>query len=209
MTRILVTYVTMAGSTGEVAQAVGEEIARRGAQVDILPLDKVKDIEGYDGVVVGGPMIMGWHRAALGFLKRQRRALQHIPLAVFVMAMSLTQTGETSVDGMPVTVDENLPRPPAQKDRLSFKERYARLANYLHPILRAVRPAKPVSVGVFGGRMEYGRLKWWAVLFAMVIIQAPAGDRRNWPAIRDWAAGLPAVFQAGNAAKNGASKPAG
>jgi menaquinone-dependent protoporphyrinogen IX oxidase len=44
-----------------------------------------------------------------------------------------------------------------------------------------------VSIGVFGGRLEYGRLKWWAVLFAMFIVQAPAGDKRNWPAIRAWA----------------------
>jgi menaquinone-dependent protoporphyrinogen IX oxidase len=52
-----------------------------------------------------------------------------------------------------------------------------------------------VSLGVFGGRLEYGRLKWWAVLFVMVIIQAPAGERRNWAAIRSWAAGLPAAFR--------------
>jgi hypothetical protein len=32
------------------------------------------------------------------------------------------------------------------------------------------------------------------VLFVMFIIQAPAGDRRNWPAIRAWAAGIPAAF---------------
>jgi len=44
---------------------------------------------------------------------------------------------------------------------------------------------------VFGGRLEYGRLKWWAVLFVMVILRAAAGDRREWPATRLWAAGLP------------------
>ena len=58
------------------------------------------------------------------------------------------------------------------------------------PILRAARPTRPVSIGVFGGRLEYGRLPWWGVVFAMFIIQAPAGDKRNWPAIRAWAAGL-------------------
>ena len=138
---------------------------------------------------------MGWHRAALRFLKKNRGAFQRIPLAVFVTAMSLTQTGETSVGGVPVYVDEKLPRPPENEGRLKFRERYARLANYLRPILTATRPVKPVSVGVFGGRLEYGRLKWWAVLFAMLIIRAPAGERRNWPAIRSWAAGLPAALQ--------------
>lgn len=200
MKKILVVYATMAGSTQEVAEAIGDEIARTGVQVEVLPTDQVGSLAGYDGVVVGGPMIMGFHRSALGFLKKHRQALQQLPLAVFVTAMSLTQTGEASMDGVPVWLDEGLPKPPQQAGRLSFRERYARLGNYLHPILQAVRPAKPVSVGVFGGRLEYGRLKWWAVLFAMVIIQAQAGDRRHWPAIRAWAAELPALFQKAGAA---------
>jgi len=195
MSRILVTYATMAGSTVEVAQAVGEEITKSGLMVDILPISEINDLQAYDGVIVGGPMIMGWHRTALRFLKRHREAFQHIPLAVFVMAMSLTQTGETSVGGIPVFVDEKLPKLPENEERLNFRERYARLSNYLRPILKASRPVKPVSIGVFGGRLEYGRLKWWAVLFVMLIIQAPAGERRNWTAIRSWAAGLPAALQ--------------
>ena len=194
MKRILVSYATMAGSTAEVAQVVAEEIAKGGLQVDVLPLSQVKELEPYDGVVVGGPMIMGWHRAASGFLKKHRQAFQRIPLAVFVTAMSLTQTNETSVGGVPVTVDEKLPKPPEKEGSLNFRERYARLSNYLQPILAATRPAKPASIGVFGGRLEYGRLKWWAVLFAMLIIRAPAGERRNWNAIRSWAAGLPATL---------------
>jgi menaquinone-dependent protoporphyrinogen oxidase len=195
MKRILVAYATMSGSTTEVAQAVGEEIAKRGLQVDVIPLNEIRSLETYDGVVVGAPMIMGWHRTALGFLKKHRNAFQHIPLAVFVMAMSLTQTDETSVDGVKVNIDENLPKPPQKIGSLTFRERYARLANYLKPIFSATRPVKPASIGVFGGRLEYGRLKWWAVLFAMLIIRAPAGERRNWNAIRSWAAKIPEAFQ--------------
>jgi menaquinone-dependent protoporphyrinogen oxidase len=193
--RILVTYATMAGSTEEVAKAVGEEIARSGAQVDVLPVAKVEDLRTYDGVVVGGPMIMGWHRQAAGFLKKHREEFQRIPLAVFVTAMSLTRTGETSLEGVPVCVDENLPKPPAKEGSLSFRERYARLSNYLRPVFQATRPVKPVSIGVFGGRLEFGRLKWWAILFVVLIIQAPPGEKRNWPAIRAWAADLPRAFQ--------------
>jgi menaquinone-dependent protoporphyrinogen oxidase len=192
MNRILVAYATMAGSTAEVAKRVGEEIASHGLQVDVLPISEVKDLEPYAGVVLGAPMIMGWHRSALKFIKKHRAAFQHIPLAVFVMAMSLTQVGEMSIRNVSVYVDEKLPKPPEKEGSLSFRENYARLFNYLRPILKA---SKPVSIGVFGGRIEYGRLKWWAVLFVMLIIQAPAGDRRNWPAIQQWSASLPAAFQ--------------
>jgi len=194
MKKILVTYVTMAGSTAEVAQTIGEEIAKSGIQIEILPVSEVKDLRAYDGVVVGGPMIMGWHRTALRFLRRNREVFQHVPLAVFVMAISLTKTAEMSAGDVSIIVDENLPKPPVNAARLNFRERYARLSNYLGPIIKSVRPAKPVSIGVFGGRLEYGRLKWWAVLFVMLIIQAPAGEHRNWTAIRSWAAGLPAAM---------------
>jgi menaquinone-dependent protoporphyrinogen oxidase len=198
MKRILVAYTTFSGSTSEVAQAIGEEIAKSGLQVEVLPAGEVKSLEGYDGVVVGGPMIMGWHRPALGFLRRHREAFGRLPLAVFVTALSLTQTGDTGVDGVPVYVDERLPKPPEKAGRLSFRERYASLPNYLGPILAATRPAKPASIGFFGGKLEYGRLKWWAVLFVSVIIQAPAGERRNWTAIRSWASGLPAALGLGS-----------
>lgn len=194
MKKILVAYATMAGSTTEVAQAVAEEIAKHGYEVDVLLLTQVQDLAAYDGVVVGAPMIMGWHRAALRFLHKNRRALATIPWAVFVTALSLTGPGEPDVEGVPVAVDANLPKPPAQTGRLTFRERYATLSNYLRPLLRATRPVKPVSIGVFGGRLEYGRLQWWAILFVMLIIQAPPGDRRNWPAIQAWAAALPAAF---------------
>ena len=195
--KILITYATMAGSTAEVANVIAEEMAAAGFEVDVLPLREVASLEGYDGVVVGGPMIMGWHRAARRFLKKHRQGFQRIPLAIFVLAMRLTETGERSVDGLAVYVDEDLPEEPEQKDHLSFRERYTRLSNYLRPIFKAARPNKPVSIGVFGGRLEYGRLPWWAVLFAMLIVRAPAGDRRNWPAIRSWAAGLPKLLKPG------------
>jgi len=195
MKRILVTYATMAGSTADVAQVVGEEIGMSGFQVDVLPLSEVKDLQAYAGVVVGAPMIMGWHRDAQRFLKKHQDAFRHIPLAVFITAMSLTQTGETSVGGVPIYVDEKLPKPPEKAGSLSFRERYARLSNYLRPVLKATHSVKPVSIGIFGGRLEYGRLKWWAVLFAMLIIQAAAGERRNWTTIRTWAAGLPEAFR--------------
>lgn len=195
MKRVLVTYATMAGSTAEVAQLIGEELEKSDLEVDVRGMEEVDSLDGYDGVVVGGPMILGWHRAARRFLKKNRRAFDSTPLAVFITAMALTDAPWEGLEGVEVTVDENLPKPPKVEGKLSFRERYATLSNYLRPILRATAPFKPASIGVFAGRMEYGRLKWWAVIFAMVIVQAQAGDRRDWSAIRSWASGLPSAFQ--------------
>jgi hypothetical protein len=76
--------------------------------------------------------------------------------------MSLTKTGDKEFRGVPVTVDEDLPKPPLRAGRLKFKERYSMISNYLRPILDAC-PVKPVSVGVFGGSLDYSHLKWWGM----------------------------------------------
>ncbi len=54
MKRILVAYATQAGSTADVAQAVGDEIAKSDIQVEVLPLAQVKAIDFYDGIWRGG-----------------------------------------------------------------------------------------------------------------------------------------------------------
>jgi menaquinone-dependent protoporphyrinogen oxidase len=190
--KILVTYATMAGSTAEVAEAVCEALAAEGCAPDLKPLQAVADIEGYDAVIIGGPMILGWHRHARRFLRAHSSALAHIPFALFATAMSLTETDARRLNGVGIYIDEKLAEPPAEPSRLTIRERYASVSNYLRPILRSARPAKPTSVAFFGGRLNYGRLTWWAVLFAMLIVRAQAGDKRNWESIRAWAKGLPA-----------------
>jgi menaquinone-dependent protoporphyrinogen oxidase len=201
MNKILVTYATMAGSTAEVASAVGEEIKIKGKQVDILPLDKVTDPAQYEAVVLGAPMIMGWHPSALKFLKKNRKELKGIPVAIFALAMSLTSAGEAKVNSVPVIMDKNLAKPPLDPDRPSFRERYASVSHYTAPILKACGAAQPVSIAFFGGRLDYQRLKLPAMLFVMLVVKAQPGDRRNWTEIRSWAAGLPILFESSNTGK--------
>jgi menaquinone-dependent protoporphyrinogen IX oxidase len=85
----------MSGSTAEVAQAIGEEIARDGLQADVLPLEKVTDPAACEAVVLGAPMLMGCHRSATKFLKQHRRALGQTPLPrLFVMLVVQAQPGD-------------------------------------------------------------------------------------------------------------------
>jgi menaquinone-dependent protoporphyrinogen oxidase len=195
MAKILVTFATNSGTTAEVAKVILEELQKSGAQVELLPIAEVRGFAPFSAIILGALMIMGWQRAAMQFLHKNRKALASLPLAIFITCMNLAKRGETDLQGMPVSVDENLPKPPQKAGRLTFKERYSLVSNYLRPILRAC-PGKPVSVGIFGGRLDYGHMQWWAIIFVILILQAQAGDRRNWEAIRNWAGGLPALFNA-------------
>jgi len=187
---ILVAYTTNAGSTVNVAEAVGEELRKSGAQVDVRRLEEVTGLEPYSAVVVGGPLIVGWHRAALAFVKKYQPALSKMPVAYFITGMTLTGTGVLEVDGVPLCMDPAMVKPPKNPARLGLKERYATPDNYLRPVLKAAPSVKPVSVAFFGGKLAMYRLKWWQALFVMIVIQAPPGGSHNLPLIHEWAAGL-------------------
>lgn len=187
---ILVAYASNAGSTAEVAKVVGEELAREdGVRVDVRPIAELNadTVSGYDAVVVGAPMILGWHRDAERFVKANRAALARVPTAFFATMASLTQTDDPPKTGVPVYIDPRLPKPPANPGRLGLKERYARVNNYLGPILKSAGEVRPVSIAFFGGKLDFGRLKLLQMLFIMLIVGAQPGDYRNWDAIRGWA----------------------
>jgi menaquinone-dependent protoporphyrinogen oxidase len=192
--KILVAYATNAGSTVEVAEAIHDELASQGAAVDLRQVGEVASLDEYSAVVVGAPMIAGWHRDALRFLRRNQEALREMPVAYFITCVNLTQTDDTDVEGVPVYVDRELPRPPRNPGRLSFRENYATVRNYLRPTLKVAPFIKPVSVGFFAGKLELFRLKFFQMVFAMLVAGGKVGDFRHWDEIRTWAAGLRPLF---------------
>jgi len=187
MIKVLIAYATNAGSTARVAEVIGEELGKDSAQVQVCRLAEVTDVGLYDAVVLGAPMMMGWHGAAVKFVKKHQPALSRMRVAYFLTAMNLTQTNEKSIGTIPIYVDPRLAKPPKNVERLSFKERYATAANYLRPVLEAAPSVKPISVGFFGGKLELYRLPLLQMLFVLLVIQAQPGDFRNWPVIREWA----------------------
>ena len=83
---ILVAYATSTGSTKEVAEAIATTLRESGLEVDIRLLREVDTLEGYGAVVMGAPLFMlQWHKDALRFLARHRRAFPDLPVAVFAL----------------------------------------------------------------------------------------------------------------------------
>jgi menaquinone-dependent protoporphyrinogen IX oxidase len=158
--------------------------------VDVKRLEEVDSLESYNAVVIGAPMIFGWHRGAKKFIKKHEDSLSRLKAAYFITAMNLTQTDEASLDGIPLSVDPVVAKPVKRAGHLSFKERYSLPANYLRPILKSAPRVKPVAVAFFGGKLAMYKMKWWQVLFVLIFIQTQQGGSHNMPFIREWAAGL-------------------
>jgi menaquinone-dependent protoporphyrinogen oxidase len=157
---VLVTYASKYGSTGGVADAIGKELCARGMNADVVLIKNAVNIGSYQGVVVGSPVYMGkWMSEAADFVKENRDILRRVPVAYFLVCMTLSQ--------------------PTDKKR-------AEALSYMDPILKDVPEIKPVGIGTFAGALHYGNLSW---LNKKILKSkgTPEGDFRDWNAIRAWA----------------------
>ena len=188
--KVLVVYSTNAGSTTDVAETIGETLRQKEAQVDVCHIDKVDEVSAYEAVIVGGPMIMGWHKAVTRFLQKHQKALSEMPVAYFFTALHLTDTGKPSLGQSSIYLDPNVASTPKNQKRLSFKEKFTTVKSYLEPVLKEVPLIKPVSAGFFAGKLDYSKLNILHRIFVKLIIRAEKGDFRNWEAIRQWSSGL-------------------
>ncbi len=161
---VLMAYATKNGSTQQVADAVAVALRERGAQVTLLPTRAVgESVAGYDLVVLGAPLYSGrWHRDAHRFLRRHRRELAAVPVAVFAM-------------GPRTDTEEAWQRSRAQLDRALAKRDWL----------------NPVAVTVFGGTDPPGRsrrprrdLRSWETIHAwaahaLATAGGPPQDRKT------------------------------
>jgi menaquinone-dependent protoporphyrinogen oxidase len=185
-TKILVAYTTMSGSTVEVAKAVSDGLDQGEITVDLQPITQISDPSSYDAVVLGAPMILGWHRDMVDFIVQNQEALKDIPVAYFTTQLHLTKLSETEVKGIPIFLDSKLAKPPVNPDKMNISEKAGTPASCVGPALEKAPLVKPVSVGFFGGKLDYSTLKLLPKLFVKLIIRGVEGDYRNWDVVREW-----------------------
>jgi menaquinone-dependent protoporphyrinogen oxidase len=83
--RVLVAYGTKMGGTQGLAEMVGSDLEDLGHTVDVLSAEDVKNIDGYEAVILGGALyyFISWHKDARAFVKRHKSALRQRPVWLF------------------------------------------------------------------------------------------------------------------------------
>ncbi len=162
--RVLVSTVSRHGSTEEIAQELGKSL-REGlpaAKVDVIPLDQVDSVDGYDAVVLGSAVYVG------RWLEPARRQVAAHAAALAGRQVWLFSSGPVGDPPKP----EEEPADVAKLTRLTGARQHH----------------------VFPGRIDKRQLGL-AERVVVRAVHAPAGDFRDWPAVRAWAAEIAAVLQ--------------
>jgi len=163
--KLLVTYATRAGSTAEVAQAIGERMCSQGFDAELRPVAAVGSLDGYQAVVLGSAVRYGaWLPEMLKFVEAQRTALVALPVAVFtthIQALDDSQASSTARTG------------------------------YSQALHKALTPRDEAW---FAGKVDPATLSFIERM-AVKLVKSPLGDLRDWARIRAWADGLGAKLQ--------------
>jgi menaquinone-dependent protoporphyrinogen oxidase len=167
---VLIAYATHHGSTREIAERIADVLGRRGLSVTVARADQVRDIRGYDAVLVGSALYCGWLKEATDFCKRNRTALATCPTWLFSSGPLGTET--TDPKGRDV--------------------REAAVTKDMAALISAVRPR---DHRVFFGAYDptaapVGFLERSMRLAPGGCNVLPAGDFRDWAEIEAWAAAI-------------------
>jgi menaquinone-dependent protoporphyrinogen oxidase len=164
--KVLITYASRTGSTAEIAEAIGKTLAQNGAQVDLLPMQDVKDLSLYSAVVLGSAIRKAkWLPEAMRFIQDHRAELARKQVATFTVCITLA---------------------------ISNGDQYRQaVAGWIAPVRAQV---KPVSEGLFAGRLDFTKLPLSFDTLKLRLVVAlgifPKDDRRDWKAISTWADSL-------------------
>jgi menaquinone-dependent protoporphyrinogen oxidase len=128
--------------------------------VDVRLAKEMTDLSPYRAVVVGSGIRVGkWLPEAVQFVERHQEALRRMPVAYFLVCLTLKDDTE---------------------------ENRRTVAAYLDPLREQGPQVQPVDVGLFAGVMDYSKLSFMLRLM-MKAMGSPEGDFRDWEAIRAWA----------------------
>ena len=155
--KILVAYATWAGATQSVAEFIGKTMQEKGEPVEVLPAKSVKDISGYDAVILGTAVHAGMlNNDSHNFVQRFAVQLPAKKVAYFVVCL---------------TMSKDTPENCAQADA------------YIETLVKLAPEAKLLGRGKFGGVMDATKLRG---LIRLMMSHSPQGDYRNWDAIKKW-----------------------
>jgi len=165
--KVLVAYASDCGSTGEVAESIGQVLCDNGTAVDVRLVENVKDLSSYQAAVIGSAVHSSkWLPEAIKFVETNQKVLSQLHVAYFLTCLTLYKSNDVT-------------------------RRRAR--SYLDPVLDAVPQVKPVDIGLFAGVLDYSKLSFMVRMVMKSKMKkkgVPEGDHRNWDDIRAWANGL-------------------
>jgi menaquinone-dependent protoporphyrinogen IX oxidase len=173
----LIVYGTRYGATKGTAEEIAKVLREQNFDVKVVNAqeEKIKDISEYGLVAVGSGVACGrWVNQAEDFLKKFRKDFENKKLALFVSSVE------------PISAKEGNTAEVAKMHKIDLEDKVSKYG------------LKPVSMGFFGGIVDFNRMGFLTRKGMEAAFKAPlqkhgfketasgAYDLRDWDKIRKW-----------------------
>jgi len=175
--RALIVYGTRYGATKGTSEEIAKVLREENFDVKVVNAqeEKVKDVSEYGLIAVGSGVACGrWVSEAEDFLKKFRKDFENKKLALFVSSVE------------PISAKEGNAEEVAKMHKINLEDRVSKYG------------LKPVSMGFFGGIVDFNRMGFLTRKGMEAAFKAPlqkhgfketapgAYDLRDWDDIRKW-----------------------
>lgn len=176
--KAIVAYATRYGATKGTSDEIALVLQQNNFDVNVVNVkeEKIKDISDYQLVLIGSGMALGnWVNEAEDFVKRFRKDFEGKKLALFISSLT------------PIEEKQGKPDLVAKIRKIGLEDKILKYN------------LKPVSVGIFGGVIDYNKLsfllrKGMEVGYKSALqrhgfkeVESGVYDLRDWNEIHNWA----------------------
>lgn len=186
MKKILIVYASNAGSTIEISQYLAKLMGTADVDVSVSGFQQVQDLDSYDAIILGAPMMRELHPGMVKFIQKHRQVLVNKQVALFVTCLRLSDNRVSEFMGIPVFKDSELVRAPRNAKKLTMIERKTSADAYISSLFESMPWFNPAQIAFFGGALNFSKLKLMQILFVLLLFQFKSIDKRNWEAIKTW-----------------------
>jgi menaquinone-dependent protoporphyrinogen oxidase len=168
---VLVAYASRHGATQGIAERIAETLRAAGLDTDLRPAGSVRDLAGYDAVVIGSAAYMfHWLKEATDLVRRNRPVLAARP--VWLFSSGPLGTEPTDAQGRDQKVAAVPKEMPALAESVKARDYRVFFGAY-------ARDRRPV-----------GLVERFISLMPAAREGMPEGDFRDWPEIEAWASDI-------------------
>ncbi|MFC1568627.1 flavodoxin domain-containing protein [bacterium] len=157
---MLVVYASWTGSSLEISRHIANVLNQNKYNVTCIDARDNPDIAKYQSLIIGGGIRGGcFHPELIRFVTKNEEKLSQLTIAYFVVCLTMRENNEIN--------------------RCSASK-------FIQTLQQKAPMINPVSVGLFGGLMNYDKFSGVMKLFVRML-HFPQGDFRDWKAIEQWA----------------------
>lgn len=190
-TEVLITYESKTGSTAEIAGLIANDLLSTGISVDLCSLKDLKDINKYNFIIIGSPIIKGAPLPEIvAFIKNNEKELAQKQISYFLVCLALSRITDKKILCDDIFVDSSFNVVTASSKKMRFTEKDHAMSKYLNPLIETAPSVKPVGSAFLSGKLDYKKLdlasRITMKIMALFIKEIHEGDFINKDAIKLW-----------------------